>query len=658
MTKTVAPWGAWPSPVTTDLVLSSAVVLAEPMVGPNRTVAWLEGRPEEKGRNALVVQSAQGTHEQVLPDAKWNARSRVHEYGGGAWTFENDGSIIFDAVEGPAYRVKRRDDGTWSEPEQITPQSSVNRFADFAAHPAQPGITLAVLEDHTNDTPAAVVNSLVVLSSGSAGPAVNEVASGTDFYAAGRWSPSGKHICWVQWTHPDMPWEGSELWVAEVAHNADGTVNVSELVVPGSATKVAGASGNVESVSQPRWALACEGQPEKLVFLSDRTGFYELYQYEPEGNKEVKPVLQELTGADVGGPDWVFGQRTHGPLSPSTWISNASNGDLRIISLDDGTSYTVSTPYVSISALDVVSPTEVAVLASPAASPALVALLTLPASASSVSEGVKEKVIKLSSSAAVDAGFVSSGEKISYATFDGTSAYAVYYPPASATHSGPPSSAPPLIARCHGGPTASARRGLDWLVAFFTSRGFAFVDVDYGGSTGYGKEYRERLAGKWGEVDVKDTIACVEHLVKEGKVDKDKVAITGGSAGGFTVLASLTDSKVFTAGTSSYGISDMKLLADDTHKLTGARPPADRSPLYKASQITAPLLLLQGTEDRVVPPSQAEAMLDEIRKNGGVAEMLLFEGEGHGFRGKDSRKRAMEKELEWYRKAWGIDASE
>lgn len=203
----------------------------------------------------------------------------------------------------------------------------MNRFADFAAHPAQPGITLAVLEDHTNDTPAAVVNSLVVLSSGSAGPAVNEVASGTDFYAAGRWSPSGKHICWVQWTHPDMcvssepspstlrwsrsliltfgrPWEGSELWVAEVAHNADGTVNISKLVVPGSAIKVAGVSGNVESVSQPRWALAREGQPEKLVFLSDRTGFYELYQYEPEGNKEVKPVLQELTGADVGG-EWL-----------------------------------------------------------------------------------------------------------------------------------------------------------------------------------------------------------------------------------------------------------------------------------------------------------------------------------------------------------------
>ncbi|BGP42736.1 hypothetical protein JCM10450v2_006846 [Rhodotorula kratochvilovae] len=671
-TKT-APYGSWPSPITTDLVLSSAVTLGDLVVSPtSRALAWTEGRPEEKGRNALVFHNigTTATQEQVLPDPKWNARTRVHEYGGAPWTFANDGSILFSSMEGPVYRVERSNDGTWSGPEQISPDSAVLRYADFAPHPSQPDVTLAVVEDHTDDTPSTVVNTLGVLSGWATAPALNTVVSGSDFYAAARWSPSGKYLCWIQWNHPDMPWEGSELWVGKVAHDASGAVNVSQLIEPGSAVKIAGASKNVESVSQPRWALSGgDGAPEKLVFLSDRTGFYELYSFEPEGDKEVKPLLEEPTGADVGGPDWTLGQSTHRPLSPTQWISTASGGALRIISLADGSSYTISTPYVSISTLAVVSPTQVAVLASPATKPALVAFLTLPSSASAASEGVKEEVLKLSSSAAVDPAFISAGAKISYPTPTGGEAYAIFYAPASGTHAAPARTAPPLVARCHGGPTASAKRGLDWLVAFFTSRGFAFVDVDYGGSAGYGKEYRERLAGKWGVVDVQDTIACVEYLVREGKVDREKVAITGGSAGGFTVLAALTDSKVFTAGTSSYGISDLALLADDTHKfesnylfkLLGGTPSEvpqnyhDRSPLHKAAQITAPLLLLQGTEDRVVPPAQAQVMLERIQANGGVAEMILFEGEGHGFRAKESRKRAMEKELGWYRRTWGIE---
>ncbi|GAA5928314.1 hypothetical protein JCM3775_000572 [Rhodotorula graminis] len=671
MTKTHAPFGSWPSPITTDLVLSSAVSLGDLVVSPtSRALAWTEGRPEEKGRSALVFQQLGGKQDQVLPDPKWNARTRVHEYGGAPWTFESDKSIIFSSFEGPAYRVERGDDGAWSQPEQFTPESSVLRFADFAPHPSQPGVTLAVVEDHTKDTPSTVVNTLGVISSSSGKGKVDTVVSGADFYASARWSPSGKYLCWIQWNHPDMPWEGSELWVAPVALDSSGAVNTAQLVKPGSAVKVAGAAKNVESVSQPRWALSSEdGAPEKLVFLSDRTGFYELYSFEPEGDKDVKLVLNEPSGADVGSPDWMLGQSTHGPLSPSTWISTASGGALRVISLADGTSYLVPTPYVSISTLRVVSPAEVVVLASPAATPSLISLLTLPSSSSSAKAGVKEEILKLSSSASVDSSFVPEGSKISYSTPDGSTAYAIFYPPSSGSHAGPEGATPPLVTHCHGGPTSAARRGLDWTVAFFTSRGFAYVDVDYGGSSGYGKDFRERLAGQWGVVDVNDTIACVEHLVKEGKVDKDKVAITGGSAGGFTVLAALTDSKVFTAGCSSYGISDLALLADDTHKfesnylfkLLGGTPDEvpqyyhDRSPLNKASQITAPLLLLQGSEDRVVPPAQAQVMLDRIHANGGVAEMILFDGEGHGFRQKENRKRAMEKELEWYRKTWGIE---
>ncbi|BGP26975.1 peptidase S9 prolyl oligopeptidase active site domain protein [Rhodotorula toruloides] len=664
--KTTAQYGAWRSPISTDLVLASAVSLGEPKVSPTRSaLAWLEGRPQEKGRNAIVYQRIQGgEQEQVLPDAKWNARTRVQEYGGASWSFESDDSIVFSSMEGPAYRVRRSADGKWSEPEQVTPESSVLRYADFAPHPSpslSSALTLSILEDHTNDTPATVVTTLVALSTSDR--KYHTVASGADFYAAPEWSPSGRYICWVQWMHPDMPWEGSELYVARV--NNPDKPDTANLIDQSSIRKVAGKPKNGESISQPRWA---QGDKDTLVFLGDRTGFYELYKYEPEGDKEVKPLLKEPTGADVGGPDWVLGQQTHMPLSSTQWISNASGGKLRIISLADGSSELVDTPYVSVGQVDVVSPTQVAVLGAPATAPSVISLLELPKGGGKGTE----KVLKVSSSASVDSAFISKGEKIEYPTRDGSKAYGLFYAPSSGTYVAPEGSLPPLVVRCHGGPTASARRGLDWMIAFFTSRGFAYVDVDYGGSTGYGKEFRERLSGTWGIVDVEDTISCVEWLVQQGKVDKSKVAITGGSAGGFTVLASLCDSKIFTAGTSSYGVSDLKLLAEDTHKfesnylfkLLGGTPAEvptnyhDRSPIFKASQITAPLLLLQGTDDKVVPQSQAETMLEEVKKNGSTCEMILFEGEGHGFRGRDARKRAMEAELGWYRKTWGIEADE
>ncbi|GAA5847199.1 hypothetical protein JCM9279_006134 [Rhodotorula babjevae] len=671
MTKTQALFGSWPSPITMDLVLSSAVTLGDLIVSPtSNAVAWTEGRPEEKGRGALVFQQLGGKQEQVIPDAKWDARTRVQEYGGAPWAFESDMSIVFSSFAGRAFRVERGDDGTWGEPTPVTPESDALRYADFSAHPTQPGVTLAVVEDHTKPAPVDVVTTLGVISSSSGDPKVDTVASGADFYASARWSPSGKYLCWIQWDHPDMPWEGSELWVAPVALDSSGAVNTVQLVKPGSAIKVAGAAKNVESVSQPRWALATEDDaPEKLVFLSDRTGFYELYSFEPEGDKDVKLVLSEPSGADVGSPDWVFGERTHGPLSSTHWISIAKDGALRIISLADGSSHVVSTPYVSISALCAISPTQVAVLGRPATKPALVAILTLPYSATSSQGDVKEEILKLSSSASVDPAFISEGSVISYPTPDGARAYGIYYPPASGTHAGVDGTLPPLVTHVHGGPTASASRGLGWGVAFFTSRGFAYVDVDYGGSTGYGKDFRERLAGQWGVVDFKDTVECVEYLIKEGKVDKEKVAITGGSAGGFTVLGSLANSKVFTAGTSYFGVADIKMLCDDTHKfeshylfrLVGGTPDEipdvykERSPINKASQITAPLLLLQGTADKIVPPEQAEVMLERVRASGGKCELVLFEGEGHGFRAKAALKEAFEKELAWYRSSWGIE---
>ncbi|GAA5985054.1 hypothetical protein JCM10908_002503 [Rhodotorula pacifica] len=664
--KTVAPYGEWSSPISTDLVLSSAITLGEAKVSPSRSaVAWIESRPEQKGRAAIVYQSLSGKggkQEEVIPDTKYNARSRVHEYGGGSWAFAGEDEIIFSSFEGAAYTVKRGSDGSWSEPKQATPTSDVYRYADFETHPSSPTVA-CILEDHTNPEPAHVQNSLVLIT-----PATQElvtVASGHDFYSSPRWSPSGRYLAYIRWNHPAMPWQGSELCVIAVTIGNDGKLALQKETLQ----VVAGKLGYAQSVSQPRWALAKEGAPERVVFLDDSTGFYELYKYEPEGTKKAEPLLAEPTNLDGGSPDWQFGQRTHTPLSADLWLSKAPEGSLRITKLSDGTSKVVKTPYVSVSNLNAVDDSHVLVIGNPARAPNRIALLSLP---SEDEDAATEEVLKISSTASVDEAFLPIGKSITYPSpTEDCPAYAVYYEPASGSHTGPEGTLPPLIVNCHGGPTSAAGRGLNWNYSFFTSRGFALVDVDYGGSSNYGKKFRERLDGEWGNVDVNDTIHCVEYLVREGKVDGNKVAITGGSAGGFTVLAALCDSKVFTAGVSLYGVSDLALLAADTHKfesqylyrLVGGTPEEvpdnyrNRSPINKAGNVTAPLLLLQGDIDKVVPPAQSSDMLEKIRANGGVCEMKLYENEGHGFRGRVAQEDCLKRSLGWYRKTWGLKAS-
>ncbi|KAL8281235.1 hypothetical protein RQP46_006269 [Phenoliferia psychrophenolica] len=649
MQKTATPFGSWKSPVTTDLVLSESIGLSDALSSGSKLV-WLEQRPSEGGRNALVSK-INGRVEEVIPDQKWNARSRVHEYGGGSFTIAGD-KIVFSAVEGPVYSVAQLASGAWDTPTQISPKSDVYRYADFAPHPTTPSLILAILEDHTIDEPSKVVNSLILLDSTSS--TIHPIAAGTDFYSSPRWSPSGSQICWIQWAHPDMPWEGSELWVATYANKG---------VVAGSQRHLAGVKAGVESVSQPRWATI-DGK-ETLVFLSDKTGFYELYHWS-EG-KQVE-LLTKPSGNDVGGPDWVFGQSTHASLSPSHWISTGPSGTLSLLSLSTLTSTLLPTPYASISSLTVLSPTSILVVASPSVAPQVLSILTLDLESNTVSE----EIVKSSSGASVDKDFISKGENFAFKDKEGGEAYGVWYGPTNKRCVGVEGEKPPVVFSCHGGPTSAAKPGLSWIVQYFTSRGFAWVDVNYGGSTGFGRAYRKRLDKNWGIVDVQDTIAAVEHLVKEGKVDEKRVAITGGSAGGFTVLAALCAGDVFSAGTSSYGISDLNLLAGDTHKfesqylfnLLGGTPSEvpkvyhDRSPIHHAASITAPLLILQGTEDRVVPPAQATKMADTIRGAGGKAELVMFEGEGHGFRKLESKKKAYETELRFYRETFGIEGEE
>ncbi|KDE04601.1 hypothetical protein MVLG_04981 [Microbotryum lychnidis-dioicae p1A1 Lamole] len=662
-------FGSFESPITLDLVLGSFIGLSMPLYNKaSSSLYWLENRPSQKGRNALAqlllpsatsaASDARFTKIEVLPDEKWNARSRVHEYGGGSYATLGNGGLVFEHVEGGSWVVEpKAEGGEWQQPKRVTKESKVDRYADFSsAHPRASSLILAVHEDHTIDEPAKVVNNIVLMDTSiEATPKV--VVAGADFYSCPAFSPSGKYVSWIEWYMPDMPWEGSLLCVAPVRLSDDKKsieVNVAAKQV------IAGQVKNVEAVSQARWAEI----EDRLVFLCDRTGYNELYQW-TEG-KEAKMVLAEPTAHDVGPPDWVFGTVTHAFLDSKKWISVAKGGDLRVIDIESGSSEVISVPYQAIHSITVISPTQVVVEASVATTPAVLALIDL------ASEGSEPRVLETESSASVDPGYISIGQEITFPAEDGTDSYAVFFPPTNKDHpngSSDPKEKPPLLIYAHGGPTSSTGRGLEWGIQLLTSRGFAYCGVDYAGSAGYGKAYRQRLAGQWGIADVSDVVSCAKFLASKGYVDPQRVGITGGSAGGFTVLAALCAAPdVFTCGISHYGVSDLALLAGDTHKFesqylfglvggTNEEIPEvyhDRSPLYNADKIRAPLLLLQGTEDKVVPPEQAEKMKEVVLANKGKCELVLFEGEGHGFRRAENKKAAIEGQLEWMRNTWGI----
>jgi dipeptidyl aminopeptidase/acylaminoacyl peptidase len=614
--------GSWPSPITPQVLAQATVALAGVALDGD-DVWWLESRPVERGRSVLVRDSGGATHD-VTPPA-FDVRTRVHEYGGGAWLV--DAGVVW-FTNFADQRVYRQVAG--GEPVALTPEPSSSRqerFADFDLTPD--GTRLYCVRERHED--GAVHNELVRLAAGEPCAPVL-VAGGHAFYSTPRVSPDGRRLCWLAWDHPNMPWDGTTLYVAAIA--PDGSVGGERAVL----------GGPSESVLQPEWS------PDgALHAVSDRTGWWNLYRLDGE-----TPVALHPAEAEFGEPQWQFGYRTYGFLRGGriACVVDHEGFDRLHVLEPGGELVDAGLQWTDYRSTLVARDDEVAFVGGAADRPTSVVVAGLDGS---------ERVLRRAVDVALDAGVISVPEPITFPTAGGREAHALYYPPRNPTAEPLDGELPPLLVNNHGGPTAQARARLALGVQFWTSRGFAYVDVNYGGSSGYGREYRERLRGNWGVVDVEDCVNAARYLVARGQADPERVAVRGGSAGGFTTLAALAFTEAFAAGASHFGVCDLALLAQDTHKfesryldnLVGPYPGAadvyeERSPLAAAERIQAPVIVLQGSEDPIVPVAQAEQIVAALAARGVPHAYVLMEGEQHGFRRADSVMRAATSELSFY----------
>ena len=638
----VKPHGSWKSPITADLIVAESVGLSQ-IALDGEDVYWVEARPSDAGRNVVVRLTPDALIADVTPSS-FSARTRVHEYGGGAFTV-SDGVVYFSNFSDQ--RVYRHELGF--PPRAITAEARI-RYADYCVDPRRNRI-ICVQEDHTVVGQEAS-NTIVGLdANGQTAPEI--LVTGNDFYSSPRLSPDGSKLAWLSWNHPNMPWDGTELWVALVGN--DGVLGESFLI----------AGGNTESIVQPEWSP--DGQ---LYFVSDRTGWWNLYRLNGEGSSyrhgdEVEHLLP--MDAEFSKPQWVFGSACYG-FNSSGEIICAYNQrgiwDLARIDLASKRLEPLGIPFSEMGRGDLkVNNQWVVFEAGSPTKPLSVFRLNL-------NSGQLE-TLRASHSDQVEASYLSHPNIVEFPTQGGLTAYAYHYPPSNGDFSAPPDEKPPLLVKSHGGPTGAASTSLNLQIQYWTSRGFAVLDVNYGGSTGYGRGYRQRLNGQWGVTDVNDCVNGARHLVEQGLADEHRLAIDGGSAGGFTTLAALTFRDVFQAGASYYGVSDLESLARDTHKfesryldtLIGPYPQMQdlylaRSPINFTHQLSCPLILLQGLEDQIVPPNQAEMMFEAVREKGIPTAYLAFEGEQHGFRQSENIKRALESEFYFYSKVFGFEPAD
>jgi dipeptidyl aminopeptidase/acylaminoacyl peptidase len=627
-----APYGSWLSPITSEFITRSTIRLSGVHLDGD-DVYWTELRPREAGRTVIVRRAKNGEISDVTPES-FNVRTLAHEYGGGSYTVHKGIVYFCNFADQRIYRQK-----LGGKPEALTAEAKVY-WADLIVDEHRNRL-LCVQEDHSEPGQEAITTiSSVSLKDGS----VEMIIAGNDFYAYPRLSPNGMFMSWMSWNHPNMPWDESFVWAGNVA--SDGSVS--------NMRQIAGAPG--ESVFQPQWSHGGD-----LYYVSDRSGWWNLYKHtDYEGEFAVAE-----RDAEFGQPMWIFGYSTYAFSSEDRIICDyCHRGMWTLAELHPETQQLTDfdLPYTDFQSVKANAHKAYFIAGSPTDPPAVCEL------------DLKTKqctVIRTSGDVDLEAGYFSRPQPIEFPTTGGRMAHAFFYPPQNRDFKAPDGEMPPLLVKSHGGPTSAASSTLNLAIQYWTSRGFAVVDVNYGGSTGYGREYRSRLYNSWGIVDVEDCVHAATHLVEHNMVDPDRLAISGGSAGGYTTLCALTFHKLFKAGASHYGISDLEAMTTDTHKfesryldrLVGPFPLArqvyeERSPIHHVEKMHCPVIFFQGLEDKIVPPNQSEMMVNALRKRSIPVAYVKFEGEQHGFRKAENIRRALDGELYFYSQIFKFDLAE
>lgn len=626
------PFGAWESPISASEIAAGGTSL-QALSASGDSVYLIESRPSEMGRQVLLRLPSRGDFSECTP-SNFNTRTRVHEYGGGDyWVHEG---VIF-AVSFSDQKVYRIDDEE-SEPVAITPRSEIANSLRYAnGTVSSDGSTIYCVQENHLD-PEHILNQIVCFpSDGSIDPRV--IFSGTDFVSSPKISPDGLTLTWLSWDHPNMPWDGTQLHMAEI--NSDGGLSNRKLI----------AGGSEESITQPTWS------PDGVLhFISDRSGWWNLYFFE---NEEITRLVE--LDADFAGPDWQFGFSSYDFMADSSVICTYKDRDRDIlikVGREDSVPEKIQNDYSSISDVSVLNDVIYFIGSSPVVPAELVSI--------SLAENTIN-TLRQSREATIDASFISEAEFIEFDTTESAKSFALFYPPKHAHSQGAPDEKPPLLVMSHGGPTSATSTSYNLAIQYWTSRGIAVVDVNYRGSSGFGRAYRNALRNQWGVFDTADCIAAARFLEQRGDVDGSRMAIRGGSAGGYTTLCALTFHDVFQAGASYYGVADAEILATETHKfesryldqLMGPYPAArdvyvSRSPIHYADQIRAAVIVFQGLEDQIVPPAQAELMVDGLVQNKLPHVYMTFRGEQHGFRQAANIIKTLESELSFYGQILGF----
>ena len=638
-TKRRASFGTWPSPWKAERIASAEVRLAEVRLDGG-AVYWLERRPDEGGRSVVVRRRPAGRLEDAIPRGA-NARNAVYEYGGGSYAVV-DGAVVYtEFADGRVWIAQPGDAEPTGRP--VTAPGPW-RFADLTPDPARRRV-YAIQEDRSGA--GEPIHRVVAIDHAAAEPLPPIVlVEGADFYSSPTPSSDGSRLAWISWSHPDMPWDATELWVAAV--DAAGR--------PGRAERVAGGDNRPESIREPRFSPG-----GVLFFASDRTGYWNVYRADP-ADFRVTPLV--TLDAEVGAPQWVFGESYYAFVAEDDVVLAANHaGEWRLHRLCSGRLADLTRRFTEVRSIHTDGRRVVFLGASPIEPMAVVAVDLVDGKDSAVVE-----ILRPADDLGIDAGYLSRPRAFDFATSGDARAHGFFYAPANAELEGPQGERPPVIVLCHGGPTAAASTALAPSIQFWTSRGFAVADLNYRGSTGFGRAYRESLYGGWGVTEVDDCVAAVRHLAASGDVDPERAIIRGASAGGYTTLAALAFRDVFRAGASYYGVADLEALMRDTHKfesrygdrLIGPYPACrdlyrERSPLHAADRLSCPVIFFQGLEDKVVPPNQTEAMVDALRRKGLPVAYVAFAGEQHGFRRAENIRRALECELYFYSRVFGFE---